>query len=164
MSDVGPLPRDLQIEHTARRTRSVLVANTAFALEGDEIQHRARVSSTAAELEDNTLSCGCASDESLDSFRAEGAVSLVLIADFGERGSNPGLGSHNSKFRLEAQLRSRRSSPAPASTNRIVMGPMKRCRSPSASGNVHTSLAVEYYTRRVETGLIITEGTQVSNL
>jgi N-ethylmaleimide reductase len=46
--------------------------------------------------------------------------------------------------------------------NRIVMAPMTRCRSPSASGNVPTSLAVEYYTQRVEAGLIITEGTQVS--
>lgn len=44
--------------------------------------------------------------------------------------------------------------------NRIVMPPMTRAR--AASGEVATGLMAEYYSQRASAGLIITEGTQVS--
>ncbi len=43
--------------------------------------------------------------------------------------------------------------------NRVVMSPMTRCRSP---GNVPGDLVAEYYTKRAEAGLIVTEGTAPS--
>tara|TARA_R110002051_G_scaffold87634_3_gene154395 strand:+ start:946 stop:2058 length:1113 start_codon:yes stop_codon:yes gene_type:complete len=45
--------------------------------------------------------------------------------------------------------------------NRVVMAPMTRSRAENA-GNVPTDLHVEYYTQRAGAGLIITEGSQVS--
>lgn len=45
-------------------------------------------------------------------------------------------------------------------TNRIVMPPMTRSR--AASGNVATELMAEYYRQRASAGLIISEGTQIS--
>jgi N-ethylmaleimide reductase len=45
--------------------------------------------------------------------------------------------------------------------NRVVMAPMTRSRSPR---QVPTDLAAEYYAQRAGAGLIITEGTQVSEL
>lgn len=45
-------------------------------------------------------------------------------------------------------------------SNRIVMAPMTRCR--AIEGNVPNPLAVIYYTQRASAGLIITEGSQVS--
>lgn len=44
--------------------------------------------------------------------------------------------------------------------NRIVMPPMTRSR--AASGNVPTGLMAEYYAQRASAGLIVTEGTQIS--
>ena len=44
--------------------------------------------------------------------------------------------------------------------NRIVMAPMTRSR--AIDGNVPSPLAVTYYTQRASTGLLVTEGTQVS--
>lgn len=44
--------------------------------------------------------------------------------------------------------------------NRIVMPPMTRSR--AADGNVPTALMAEYYAQRVSAGLIVTEGTQIS--
>jgi N-ethylmaleimide reductase len=44
--------------------------------------------------------------------------------------------------------------------NRIIMAPMTRCR--AVEGNVPAAIAVTYYTQRVSAGLIITEGSQVS--
>ncbi|QEM80986.1 alkene reductase [Halomonas binhaiensis] len=44
--------------------------------------------------------------------------------------------------------------------NRIVMPPMTRAR--AANGNVATELMAEYYAQRASAGLIITEGTQIS--
>ena len=44
--------------------------------------------------------------------------------------------------------------------NRIVMSPMTRSR--AAGGNVPTKLMAEYYAQRASAGLIITEGTQIS--
>lgn len=44
--------------------------------------------------------------------------------------------------------------------NRIVMPPMTRSR--AASGNVPTALMAEYYAQRACAGLIVTEGTQIS--
>ncbi|WP_133470279.1 alkene reductase [Paraglaciecola marina] len=44
--------------------------------------------------------------------------------------------------------------------NRIVMPPMTRAR--AGSGNVATSLMAEYYAQRASAGLIISEGTQIS--
>ncbi len=44
--------------------------------------------------------------------------------------------------------------------NRIVMPPMTRSR--AASGNVPTTLMAEYYAQRASAGLIVTEGTQIS--
>jgi N-ethylmaleimide reductase len=45
-------------------------------------------------------------------------------------------------------------------SNRMVMGPMTRCR--AVEGNVPNPLAVTYYVQRALAGLIITEGSQVS--
>lgn len=45
-------------------------------------------------------------------------------------------------------------------SNRMVMAPMTRCR--AIEGNVPNPLAVTYYTQRASAGLIITEGSQVS--
>ncbi|MCE8424613.1 MAG: alkene reductase [Candidatus Methanoperedens sp.] len=45
-------------------------------------------------------------------------------------------------------------------SNRMVMAPMTRCR--AIEGNVPNPLAVNYYRQRSSTGLIITEGSQVS--
>ena len=45
--------------------------------------------------------------------------------------------------------------------NRVIMAPMTRSRAENA-GNVPTDLHVEYYTQRAGAGLIITEGSQVS--
>ena len=44
--------------------------------------------------------------------------------------------------------------------NRIVMPPMTRSR--ATSGNVPTTLMAEYYAQRASAGLIVTEGTQIS--
>ncbi|MDG6099048.1 alkene reductase [Alteromonas sp. ZYF713] len=44
--------------------------------------------------------------------------------------------------------------------NRIVMPPMTRAR--AASGNIATPLMAEYYSQRASAGLIISEGTQIS--
>src|SRR5438874_2242039 len=44
--------------------------------------------------------------------------------------------------------------------NRIVMAPMTRNR--AGAGNAPTDLAVTYYEQRASAGLIVTEGTQVS--
>ncbi|HHA2629281.1 TPA: alkene reductase [Stenotrophomonas maltophilia] len=44
--------------------------------------------------------------------------------------------------------------------NRIVMPPMTRSR--AASGNVPTALMARYYAQRASAGLIVTEGTQIS--
>ena len=44
--------------------------------------------------------------------------------------------------------------------NRIIMPPMTRAR--AANGNVPTELMAEYYAQRASAGLIITEGTQIS--
>ncbi len=44
--------------------------------------------------------------------------------------------------------------------NRIIMPPMTRSR--SGPGNVPTELMAQYYAQRAAAGLIITEGTQVS--
>ena len=44
--------------------------------------------------------------------------------------------------------------------NRIVMPPMTRSR--AANGNVPTALMAEYYAQRASAGLIVTEGTQIS--
>lgn len=44
--------------------------------------------------------------------------------------------------------------------NRIVMPPMTRAR--AGSGNIATSLMAEYYAQRASAGLIISEGTQIS--
>ncbi|KRG69712.1 N-ethylmaleimide reductase [Stenotrophomonas terrae] len=44
--------------------------------------------------------------------------------------------------------------------NRIVMPPMTRSR--AASGNVPNALMAEYYAQRASAGLIVTEGTQIS--
>lgn len=44
--------------------------------------------------------------------------------------------------------------------NRIVMPPMTRSR--AASGNVPTALMADYYAQRASAGLIVTEGTQIS--
>lgn len=44
--------------------------------------------------------------------------------------------------------------------NRIVMPPMTRSR--AASGNVPTALMAEYYAQRASAGLIVTEGTQIT--
>ncbi len=44
--------------------------------------------------------------------------------------------------------------------NRIVMPPMTRSR--AASGNVPTASMAEYYAQRASAGLIVTEGTQIS--
>ncbi len=45
-------------------------------------------------------------------------------------------------------------------TNRIVMAPMTRNR--AAAGNVPQAINIEYYRQRASTGLIVTEGSQVS--
>ncbi|MBQ52366.1 MAG: alkene reductase, partial [Leeuwenhoekiella sp.] len=45
--------------------------------------------------------------------------------------------------------------------NRVVMAPMTRSRADNP-GNVPTEMHVEYYTQRASAGLIITEGSQVS--
>jgi N-ethylmaleimide reductase len=45
-------------------------------------------------------------------------------------------------------------------SNRMVMAPMTRCR--AVGGNVPNPLAVTYYVQRSQAGLIITEGSQVS--
>jgi N-ethylmaleimide reductase len=45
-------------------------------------------------------------------------------------------------------------------SNRMVMAPMTRCR--AISGNVPGPLSVTYYAQRASAGLIITEGSQVS--
>lgn len=45
-------------------------------------------------------------------------------------------------------------------SNRIVMAPLTRSR--AAAGNVPSPMAVEYYRQRASAGLIITEGTQIS--
>ncbi|WP_073061227.1 alkene reductase [Fodinibius roseus] len=45
-------------------------------------------------------------------------------------------------------------------TNRIVMPPMTRSR--AGKGNVATDLMARYYQQRAEAGLVITEGTQIS--
>lgn len=104
MLHVRSVPGDLQIQPVIRRTHSVLVASTAFALEGDKIEYRACVGAVAAELEQNTVRyheyCGRASDELLDSFRAEHAVWLVQIADGRERGTDQRLGSHARRYDL----------------------------------------------------------------
>ena len=47
--------------------------------------------------------------------------------------------------------------------NRMVMAPMTRCRSDN-EGNVPTALTAEYYAQRATAGLIISEGTYVSNM
>lgn len=44
--------------------------------------------------------------------------------------------------------------------NRIIMAPLTRCR--AGEGNVPTSLIVDYYAQRASAGLIISEGSQVS--
>jgi len=44
--------------------------------------------------------------------------------------------------------------------NRIFMAPMTRCR--AGEGNVPTPLMAEYYSQRVSAGLIVSEGSQVS--
>ncbi len=44
--------------------------------------------------------------------------------------------------------------------NRVVMAPMTRSR--AGEGNVPTDLMAKYYKQRASAGLIITEGTQIS--